>query len=404
MKKKYIKEIIATGLVCVMTLSPVAAFADVAEDVEKEASVNTPSGAVVNLSLEDVYKKLETSISMEMINIQKESDEAIAKGYSENYKDLKDLDKMMGIPGIQYDPRFSEVYWSYDSSNLEMVKTMRTFANSVLKPNHQARVNALQRDTFEDYFTLKNLESQVGIAKENVEINEKLLANTELMYKVGKASKLDLNNATSGLNTAKDSYRAALDGLNALKMAFNMTMDYPLMQNTKLTTEIEEGKMPQTTLEKAVENAIANRLEIKEAAYNLQMANLNFGSYSAYPRTSSKYLTAKVGVLGAQMANNMSAKQVEMDVRMKYAAMNTAFEKVQTSKKSVSDAEESVNIVKLQYEYGMTTLTTLQQANLGLTNAKIAQANALLEYNLAVKDFELAQGVGVTAAKIAGAN
>ena len=65
--------------------------------------------------------------------------------------------------------------------------------------------------------------------------------------------------------------------------------------------------------------------------------------------------------------------------------------------------EESAQIVKVQFEYGMTTITTLQQANLGLTNSKIALANALLEYNLAVKDFELAQGVGVTAATIASA-
>lgn len=323
---------------------------------------------------------------MEMIKVQNESDLAIAKGYSESYKDAKDNEDFLP-----------------DTSVIGITKAMRTFANSVLEPNKTARINALQRDTFEDYYNLKNLEEQVAIAKENVAINEKLLSNTQLMYQVGKASKLDLNNAESGLNTAKDNYRAALDGLNALKMAFNMTMDYPLMQNITFTTEIEEVKLPETTLDKAIESALANRLEIKKAAYDLQMAELNFNNYVAYPRTSSAYLKAKVGVLGAQMANNMSSKQIEMDVRMKYASMNTAYEKVQTSKKAVADMEESAKIVKLQYEYGMTTITTLQQTNLGLTNSKIALANALLEYNLAVKDFELAQGVGVTAATIASA-
>ncbi|MGN0712021.1 MAG: TolC family protein [Anaerovoracaceae bacterium] len=398
MKKNYLRSVLAAGIICTMTMSSAVVFADTAAEVEKEVASNSPSGQTISLSLEGAYKKLESSLSMEMLKVQKENDTAIAKGYSETVSNLKKLDDAMDKPGAEN----SSAYWTYDSSNKKMVTAMRTFAMSVIEPNHTARVNALKRDTFENYYTLKNLEEQVAIAKENVTINEKLFSNTQLMYKVGKASDLDLNSAESSLNTAKDGYRTALDGLNTLKMSFNISMDYPLMQSVKFTDEIKEVALPKTTLDEAIKKAKENRLEIKEAAYNLQMANLNFDNYKAYPSTSSKYMSAKVGVLGAQLADNTAPKQVEMDVRMKYAAMNTAYQKVQTSKKAVKDAAESAKIVQIQYEYGMATITTLQQANLGLYNAKLSQANALLEYNLAVEDFELSQGVGTTAANIAG--
>lgn len=390
MRKKDFRRVLAGGIICAMTFSSTAVFADTASEVEAEVSENTPTGQVINLSLADAYKKLDSSISMEMLLLQKDSDSAVARGYTENIKSLNKMEDN------------EKYYWVYDDSSKEMLKTMRDFANSVLEPNHTARVNALKRDTFEQYYTLKNLEEQVAIANESVAINEKLYSDTKLKYQVGKASNIELLNAESSLNAARDTYKAALDGLNTMKMSFNISMDYPLMQNVKFTDEITEVKLPATTLEKAIENAAANRLEIKEAAYNLEMANLNMDNVKAYAKNTSTYMNAKTGLLGAQLANATAPKKVEMDVRMKYADMNTAYEKVQTCKKDVETSAETAKIARLQYETGLATITTVQQANLGLYSAKLAQANALLTYNLAVEDFELAQGVGTTAASLSG--
>jgi hypothetical protein len=50
--------------------------------------------------------------------------------------------------------------------------------------------------------------------------------------------------------------------------------------------------------------------------------------------------------------------------------------------------------VQLQYNSGYCTLTAVQQAQLGSYSAQLNLANAMLKFNLAVRDFELCQGVG----------
>ena len=89
-----VRKLLAISVMCAMTVSPVASFADTATEVEKEVAINSPMGQVVNLSLEDAYKKLDTSIAMEMVKIQNDSDYAIAKGYSEKSDNKIDSQKI----------------------------------------------------------------------------------------------------------------------------------------------------------------------------------------------------------------------------------------------------------------------------------------------------------------------
>lgn len=401
--KKQLCMVLATTVITTMSL-PAVAFADTTASttnintstsaitttapaiIVKDMTFTTP---VVKLSLNDTYKKLETSTTMDFIKLQKKMDEATAQGYVEKYYDMK-----------KGNDRSSEAFWSYDSSNTNMTRAMKVFAQSMIEPNNTARINKLHRDIFEQYYTLKNMETQVSIAKDNLTITEKLLSNAQLKFKLGTVSKMDVLTAEMNVKKVKDTYKAAQDGLNALKMNFNTSMSYDLMQGVALTDTINEVAVPTTSLESAIKSAFANRVELKESAYNVQMAQLAFDKVHAYPPYSAAYISAQANLLNAQKNNDVTPDKIEMEIRSKYMDMMTAYQKVQSGKQNVSNALESARLTQLQYDSGMTTITTVQQANVDSYNAQLDQAKALLEYNLAIEDFKLAQGVGTKSATI----
>lgn len=353
--------------------------------IVKDMTFTTPA---VKVSLQDAYTKLQSSKTMEYIAIQKKMDEAVAKGYLESVKDLRELDRSNSD--------------AYDSLTDKQAKAMRAFASEMIEPNNTARINKLNRDTFEQYYKLKNMETQLSIAESNLAISKTLLSNVQLKYKLGTVSNMEVLTAQMDVKTAEDTCKDAQDGLNNLKMGFNLTMSYDLMQGVALTDEVKEIAIPKVTLETAIKSALANRNEIKESAYGVAMAEYGLDQYKYYPRTSSKYLSASAALLSAQTNNQNEPGVIEMDVRTKYLSMMNAYQKVQSGKQEVSNAKETARLAQLQYDSGVTTLPTVQQANLGYYKAQLEQANALLDYNLAVEDYNLAQGVGVEAASLSG--
>jgi outer membrane protein TolC len=321
-----------------------------------------------------------------MAELNKQAADGVAKGYSES------------IHSIMEGKRDYDVY---DSSNKKMANANREFATAQSPRNFEAEINSLKLSTLENYYTLKELENQAQIAKDNLALKEKLLSNTQLKYKLGTVSKNDVLKAEVDVNEAKDSLIAATDGLNKMKMSFNQFMGYSLTQNVALTDTIKEIPLSAKSLSDSIKDALKNRNKIGEAAYNLQVSTLKLANYKAYPITSSKYINAKMSMLMAETANKNAPLDVERDVRTKYMAMNEKYSAVQTGKKAVDNAKESARLAQLQYDAGMATLSDVEGAQLTLYNKQLDLSKTLLEYNLAVNDYNLSSTVGVDTASFA---
>ena len=342
------------------------------------------TGTPVKLSLDNAYKKmLADSSSAKIAELNKKNSDNIAKGYAESIQSLNAA-RDSTSPGI-----------TYDANNKEVSRTAKAFATAQGPKNYEAEINKLKTDTLSNYYTLKELENQAQIAKDNLALKEKLLSNTQLKYKLGTVSKNDVLKAEVAVNEAKDSLTETTNGLNTTKMGFNQFMGYDLMQNVSLTDTIQEIPLSTKTLKDSVTSALKNRNEIAEASYKLEMAKLSANAYKAYPTTSYKYLDAQMSILLAETSNKNAPLTVESDVRTKYMAMNEKYSKVQTGKKSVENSKETARLAQLQYDSGMMTLTDVQEAQLGYYNAQLSYSKSLLEYNLAVNDYELSSGVGV---------
>jgi outer membrane protein TolC len=317
--------------------------------------------------------------------LNRQIDLGISKGYSEKVSLIN---------------KSKEAGGDYSTTDKNILSIQKEYAATQAAKNYEAEMNKLKSDTMKNYYTLKELENQVQIAKDNLALKEKLLSNTQLKFKLGTVAKSDLLQAEISVNEAKDQLLAAQNGLSTTKMGFNQFMGYGLMQNVTLTDAIKEVAMPKKSLSDTIKDALKNRNEINEAEYQVKVSTLNLNNYNAYPRSSSKYIDAKMSLLLAETNKKNAPLTVESDVRTKYMAVNEKYSAVQTGKKSVENAKESERLAQLQYDAGMATLSDVEGAQLAYYNAQLSYSKTLLEYNLAVYDYELAGTVGTKSAKI----
>ncbi len=346
----------------------------------------TFTGDPVKLTLDNAYKKmLSDSAGAEMAELNKQSANGVAQGYSEQVRMINKAEHSGG---------------DYSTSEKNVLKVQRTYAKAQSPRNYEAEINKLKSQTLENYYTLKEVENQVKIAKDNLALKEKLLSNTQLKYKLGTVSRSDVLEAETSVYEAKDKLLAAQNGLNTTKMSFNQFMGYDLMQNMTLTDSIKEIPLSEKTLANSIKDALANRNEMYEAAYDIEVSTLNLENCKSYPWSSSKYINAKRSFLMAETNKKNSPLTVELDVRTKYMAMNEKYSAVQTGKKIIENAKEAERLVQLQYDAGMATLSDVEGKQIVLYNAQLDYSKALLEYNLAVNAYELASTVGTTAASI----
>ena len=359
-----------------------------------------PLDKPTKLSLEDAYKKILThSPGAQMAELNKQSAYGVALGYGESVQNMDKIEDY--IDNMDSNAKAtSPVYWTYDSSNKAMLKVNRDYAASQGPRNFEAEQNRLKTATLKNYYTFKELENQEKIAEENLNLKEKLLANTQLKYKLGTVAKNDVLKAEIAVNEAQNQLTAAGNSLRTMKMVFNQFMGYGLMQNVILTDSIQELPFPSKCLEASIADALVNRNEVSAAAYNLNMAYLDFKNYKAYPKNSSKYIKAKMAVLMAETNSQNTPLNVEIDVRNKYMSMYQNYTSIQTVKKNVDNAKETVRLVQLQYDAGMATLTDVEEAQLTYYNVQIAYSRVLLGYNLAVEEYDLSSGVGTDTAAI----
>ena len=346
----------------------------------------TFTGTPVKLSLDAAYKKmLSDSPGAKMADLNQKKAYGVSQGYAESVHLISKSEQMGG---------------DYSSSDKAVLKVYKTYAAAQGPRNYDASMNKLKKETLDNYYSLKELENQLQIAKDNLALKEKLLSNTQLKYKLGTVAKSDVLQAETSLYEAKDKLLAAQNGFDQMKMEFNQFMGYDLMQNVTLTDTIKEIPLSTKSLTDSIKTALTNRNEIYEAAFNLEASTLNLKSYGSYPLGSSKYINAKISMLTAETNYKDAPLTVESDVRTKYMAMNAKYSIVQTGKKSVENAKETERLKRLQYDSGMATLSDVEGVQLDYYNTQLDYSKALLEYNLAVNDYELTSTVGTTAASI----
>ena len=427
------KRVLSLVLAAMLTvLYPAAAFAESTESTGAESEKDKESAVteVKYLSLDDAIEIMTTSgTRAETAELNKESDTAVANGYSENYKNISDGLDTIDAAGsqsvsaqqiiMQYHLNASSAtdlvlastianvtnQTIYDSikaardsgvsnTNKNIMKERRDFARKYTDDNYTADINQIKKDTLNIYNTVLLAEENYKIAQENLEAQNKILKNITAKKNVGVLSKKDVLEAKSAVTDAESDVRAAETQMEYAHMSFNYLLGFDPMQEVVFTDELSADTSEVADVETAVENALANRNEIKGADFAEKIYEILAGSVSAYPKNSSTRMTADINYKTAQKTANDARVQIEIDVRNKAAVVSDKKAELVAAAALQEYASEGLRLVELTYEEGLSTPDELLEMQVKVYQSNLNAANAAAAYNLAVIEYNDAQGIG----------
>lgn len=362
------------------------------------------------LSLTEAIKIMKTTgSSAETAKLHKESDVAVGNGYSEKVSKINrtedKLDALGKIPSQYLPEGVDPVQMAYEaqqagvtSNNKKIMRLRRDFARENTENNYQAELNKIEADTISIYYKVLLAQDNFKIAKENLATQKKTLKNVETKKEVGVLSKKDVLQSKSSVADAEKEVRSAETQLKFAKMSFNYLLGYNVEQEVIFTDTLEsfaeETKI--TPVDKAVDSAFENRIELKAANLGVEVYDILLKDVNAYPKNSSTYLNAKINLAESQKTLKDAYSKMEIDIRNKYDLVQDKKAAVEAAKELLNYATEGERLMQLTNDEGLSTVEELLSTQVSLYKAKLNLANANSEYALALKSYEFAQGIGTT--------
>ncbi|MHB1925874.1 MAG: TolC family protein [Leptospirillum sp.] len=325
----------------------------------------------------------------------------------------------------------SNTGFNYYQASATVTETLFTFGQRVTQVR-QARYNA-NASSLQALWTLWTLLANVEIAYDTLAEDQLLVDAAEKTlkdykdqlkvaqgeYDVGTASKFDLLNARVNLSnaelnliTAKNNVKIARVGLlNAMGVVYGghfravPSLTYTLMQQSlDALTRFAMDTRPDFLALKQQEKAdVENELYYKSTFLPSFGANASY-SYASifFPLTYNWSLGATVSVpifsgfltvhQVAQAQKTISAARDSMEslrqnllmqVKQDYLNMQTASERIRTTKSLLSQAKESLRLAEGQYRVGVGSAVAVTQAEADLASARAQYVQAIYGFKIA---------------------
>jgi len=347
------------------------------------------TGPSVELSLQGAKDRmLSDGAPIAMAEFNRRMNNAMTRASFESYAQVMTPTRVDTVDG-------REIVIRMPLTQREVAEFALVFNREQTPRNYDAEVNQIIRDVVQQYYQLAHARENLRISRDNVAIQQTLYENTQNMFNLGLRSRQDVLMAELGLNEARVRAEAAENALNNARMGFNIAFGFDLMQNVTLTDSLNAAPLPDTSLQEAIGMALENRNEIHGANFGFALAELAMRDATArLSRFSAAHIRAEANLMGATAEKTNAPKRIEMDIRTRYMNMHHRKNEVELGRLNLSNAQEASRLADLQFNAGMITLVETQQAQLMAFNAELGYYSALLEYNLAIIDFELATTVG----------
>jgi outer membrane protein len=274
-------------------------------------------------------------------------------------------------------------------------------------------------------------QEQVKVAQASVTMAEADLQRAQAREKQGLAVASDVLSAQTQLAQAKENLIRAQNGVAISQATLNVAMgvseDAPTATEGKLAAvQVTVGDLP--TLQ---QQALKKRPDYHEAQLQAQMAgnsvslakkeflpridmmgsweqdNQTFATRGGNNWVAGATLTFNIfngGARRAQIAESKAYQQraeamrsqmesaVRLQVREAFLNLNAARQRVEVSRDSAAQAQESLRILRNRYDSGLATIMDVLRAETMRTAAQNNHLNAVYDYRLAFAALELATG------------
>lgn len=239
------------------------------------------------------------------------------------------------------------------------------------------------------YFTTihTNLDN-LKMAKENVIMQEKLLDQAELKYKLGMMSKYNYEKQQTALKQAKDSITQLENTLEQQYIKLNDLMgEKPETRFEYVYETTFAPYVPKQDLEIYITNKTQNELSIKmlESQLEITKFNKNYLSETATSATMDQnelaYDKAMRALKTARTAMDLNIRSTMLQIRQ----LETAYE---TAVTDLEKAQADYRAVQVSYQAGNTTKLAVEQARMGILQKELALKSLAYNHDMLIFSFE----------------
>ncbi|MFZ0613923.1 MAG: TolC family protein [Desulfobacterales bacterium] len=288
--------------------------------------------------------------------------------------------------------------------------------------------NELIYQIIHGYFVVLQARDYVDVQQEAVGSLEESLQVAEGKFKAGTAIKTDVLNLEVNLVQAREDLIRARNSVDLAIVALNTGIGYDFVTRENLPAPAQSVPPP-PVLEQGF-NAIENRPElqavrkiaqIKKGGYlqakrqNLPVLNaygsydLDSGNLESYEgsytvglkaewdiftgfRNSGATRKAEAEWRAARQEEERVRNALKQDLQSAQIQASESWQRLETIRKSVENAAESLRITQVRYREGVAGITDLLTAQLGLTAMRSRNVAALYDHAAAVSNLKRARG------------
>jgi outer membrane protein TolC len=291
--------------------------------------------------------------------------------------------------------------------------------------------NELIHQVTRGYYSVLQAQAFVTVQEESVNSLEENLRVATARFHAGSVVKTDVLNldvklaqaredlilakngvqlAIASLNTAIGEDLIALDGLpvpfqEELKEE-PLRLDYTVIENRP---ELKAAKKMSEIIEKSYRKASQGRYPTVNAfgSYDVDSGDASdfensylVGVMAKWEffdgnQRSNKALSAKAEMRAAKMEEKKAYNNLRLDLHQAFLKASEAWQRLEVTKKSVTNAKEALRITGEQYKEGAADITVLLTAQVGLTTQKTRNVAAYYDYLIALSNLERARGEAV---------
>ncbi|HZT71116.1 MAG TPA: TolC family protein [Terriglobia bacterium] len=286
-------------------------------------------------------------------------------------------------------------------------------------------------DVINAYLNELLAQERVRVAQAAVAMTQADLDRARAREQQGLAVASDVLSAQAQLAQAKEDLIRAQNGVAIAQAALNVAMGVPEDAPTRPEGKLTEVKVTVGDLPELQQQALKQRPDYREAELQAERAgnavslaqkeflpridmmgswevdNQTFASRGGNNWVAGATLTFDIfngGARRAQIAESKAYKRraeamrsqmesaVRLQVREAYLNLNAARQRVDVSRDSAAQAEESLRILRNRYDAGLATIMDVLRAETMQTSAENNHLNAIYDYRLAFAALELATG------------
>ena len=250
-----------------------------------------------------------------------------------------------------------------------------------------AKEQSLILDVDKAYYDLVTAQERMGIMRRSEEQTRESLRIVRLKSEAGLASKIDVMSAEIALERAVAETISAENQLELAQLALKQTLGIDLGASV-VAVDSAQPIAGEVDYEAAVVRSLASRPEIVKAREALEIAQLEvgFADNEYTPELTKRQLNNALEQ--ARLAAAQAEQGVRVEVRRMYLSLEESRRAISIASASAKQAEENYRITKLRYEHGMEIANSLLSAQLSLTQAKLAELQAVMNYNISRLRFD----------------